>query len=72
VTRAEAFRLIVERYNKEVEEQLEAASIDLADTGATPDHVEDELAALRVLFEAHRDRQIAEAAQWVACGGPLH
>jgi hypothetical protein len=55
-----------------VEEQLEAASIDLADTGATPDHVEDELAALRVLFEAHRDRQIAEAAQWVACGGPLH
>jgi hypothetical protein len=72
MTRAEAFALTVARCNAAVETQLEDAELDLLDTGASREHIADELRCLRVLFEAHRDRQIAAVARWLAGGGTLH
>jgi hypothetical protein len=73
MTRAEALALTIERCNAQVEAQLEATTIDLLDQGASTEHIEDELRALRLLFEEHRDREIAVAARWLAIGdGTLH
>jgi hypothetical protein len=65
MTRAPALALTIERANAAVEQQLEDATIDLLDQGATPEQVEDELRCLRVLFREHADREIAEVARWM-------
>jgi hypothetical protein len=66
MTRAEAFALTIQRCcDAAVEQQLEDAEIDLLDQGATAEHVDDELRCLRLLFEEHRDEQIAKAARWL-------
>ena len=65
MTKANAFALTLARCNAAVERQLEDAEIDLRDTGATTEHVADELRCLRRLFEEHRDEEIAEVAVWL-------
>jgi hypothetical protein len=73
MTRAEALALTIARANAGVEQQLEDAEIDLLDQGASAEHIADELRCLRLLFEAHRDRQIAKVAKWLAgAGDTLH
>jgi hypothetical protein len=66
MTKAEALELTIQRCNAAVEHQLELVEIDLLDQGAPPEHVEDELAAVRVLFEEHRDQEIAKVKRWLS------
>jgi hypothetical protein len=66
MTKAEALALTISRCNAAVEQQLEAAEIDLLDQGATAEDVEDELRCLRQLFEEHRDREIAAVMAWLS------
>ncbi len=61
MTKAELSRL----YSEAAEEYLAAAEIDLLDQGASSEHVADKLAALRRLFAAHRDKEVAAAAAWL-------
>ena len=56
-----------------VEHQLEDAEICLRDQGTTGEKLEDELSALRELFEAHAHREIAAVMRFLASGdGTLH
>jgi hypothetical protein len=66
MTKAEALALTIERCNAAVDQQLDAAEIDLLDQGATAEDVEDELRCLRRMFEEHRDRQIVEVTRWLS------